>query len=217
MTIFLRLLAEEDKGAALLDVCSRQRAEGSAGHPLIFEVAPEAFDAVPGKPFAYWVSDAVRESFRQHPAFQSCGRTAASGGKTLDDFRFVRTTWERSDTSQEDWRGFAKGGSFSPFYADIHLYLGWGNDAESLKTYLVEYRASRGWSPNWTAELHSNDYYFRPGLSWPARTNGLSFRVIPAGCIFGHKGPAAFVIEDDPNELLALACLLNSSAFGLLV
>jgi len=40
---------------------------------------------------------------------------------------------------------------------------------------------------------------------------------MPAGCIFADKGPAAFVAEDDPDELLALACLLNSNAFGLLV
>jgi hypothetical protein len=42
-------------------------------------------------------------------------------------------------------------------------------------------------------------------------------RVMPAGCIFADKGPAAFVAGDDPGELLALCALLNSSAFGLLV
>ncbi len=90
MTIFLRLLAEEDKGAALLDVCSRQRAEGSAGHPLIFEVAPEAFDAVPGKPFAYWVSDAVRNVFVDMPSLQNDNRVAVIGASTKDDGRFLR-------------------------------------------------------------------------------------------------------------------------------
>ncbi|MCK2088617.1 BREX-1 system adenine-specific DNA-methyltransferase PglX [Thauera aromatica] len=45
----------------------------------------------------------------------------------------------------------------------------------------------------------------------------MSFRVMPTGCIFADKGPAAFVENDDPDELLALVCLLNSKAFGLLV
>lgn len=40
---------------------------------------------------------------------------------------------------------------------------------------------------------------------------------MPAGGVFGHKGPAAFVENDDPDELLALVCLLNSEAFGMLV
>lgn len=40
---------------------------------------------------------------------------------------------------------------------------------------------------------------------------------MPSGCIFADKGPAAFVEDDAPDELLALVCLLNSRAFGLLV
>ena len=59
MSVFLRLLNERDKAAALLEVCSQQRAAGADAR--IFEVPPQAFDAVPGKPFAYWVSEAVRE------------------------------------------------------------------------------------------------------------------------------------------------------------
>jgi len=45
----------------------------------------------------------------------------------------------------------------------------------------------------------------------------MSFRVLPSGCIFANKGPAAFVANDDPMSLLALSALLNSKAFGLLV
>ena len=60
-------------------------------------------------------------------------------------------------------------------------------------------------------------FFFRPGLTWPSRTNGLSFRVLPAGCIFGHKGPAAFVENDVEIELLALCAILNSRPFGYLV
>lgn len=215
MTQFLRLLAEDDKAQALLETCTRLRA--GEPEPRHFEVAPSAFDAVPGKPFAYWVSEAVRETFRKCPAFQACGRTAASGGKTLDDFRFIRATWELS-VQWDEWRGFAKGGKFAPFYADIHLYLSWHDGAKALKAYLIDYRESRGWSPNWTAELHSNELYFRPGLTWPRRTtSGLSMRAMPAGCIFADKGPAAFVANDDPEELLALLALTNSRAFALLV
>jgi len=40
---------------------------------------------------------------------------------------------------------------------------------------------------------------------------------MPAGCIFADKGPAAFVTNNDPDELLALLVLTNSRAFALLV
>jgi hypothetical protein len=71
MTTFLRLLSESDKAAALQEVCYRARSDGA--DPRLFEVAPEAFDAVPGKPFAYWVSEAVRETFRACSAFKAEG------------------------------------------------------------------------------------------------------------------------------------------------
>ena len=66
--------------------------------------------------------------------------------------------------------------------------------------------------------IRNPDYYLRPGLTWPLRSQrGFGMRIMPAGCIFGHKGPAAFVGEDDSTELLALLALANSSVFGLLV
>lgn len=95
--------------------------------------------------------------------------------------------------------------------------LDWRNDARALKAYLIDYRSTRGWSPNWTAELHGSEHYFRPGLTWPRRTGGLSFRALPAGCIFGDKGPAAFVAGDVPQDILALSAMLNSRAFAYLV
>ncbi|HQP89323.1 MAG TPA: hypothetical protein PLL76_23975, partial [Thermoanaerobaculia bacterium] len=86
-----------------------------------------------------------------------------------------------------------------------------------MKSYLVDYRESRGWSPNWTAELHGSEAYFRPGLTWPRRTSGLSFRAMPRGCIFGDKGPGAFVEGDESDTLLALLAVLNSRPFGSLM
>src|SRR5438045_1833349 len=64
----------------------------------------------------------------------------------------------------------------------------------------------------------SFEFYFRPGLTWPWRTqSGLALRVMPAGCIFADKGPAAFVQHDNGEELLALLATVNSSSFRSLV
>lgn len=78
MTTFLRLLAEEDKAEVLRAVGSGQWAEG--GDPRVFEVAPESFDAVPEKPFAYWVSDSVRQTFAELDPYEIAGRLARPQG-----------------------------------------------------------------------------------------------------------------------------------------
>ena len=215
MSQFLRLLTESDKAAALQRVCARLR-EG-ASDARAYTVPPEAFDAVPGKPFAYWVSEAVRETFSSLASFESEGRTARVGLQTSDDFRFVRAWWEISGqwpvASGQRWFPFAKGGAYSPIYVDLHLVLNWYSDGLEMKAWADPLYGNSGWS----RIIKSTDFYLRPGLTWPRRTNGLSFRVMPQGCIFADKGPAAFVADDAPDALLALCALVNSQAFNLLV
>lgn len=213
-TLFLQLLESEDKAADLSAAIARRPGGPSRGR---FEVDPRSFSVIPRSPFAYWVSDRVRDLYAALPKLEAPGRQAVSGGKTLDDFRWIRTHWETALVRNSPWVGFAKGGTFSPFYADVYLQLDWHDNARSLKVYLVSYRSARGWSPNWTAELHGSSYYLRPGLTWPRRTDGLSVRAMPAGCVFGDKGPGAFVDRDQRNPLLSLAALMNSQAFGSLV
>ena len=109
-----------------------------------------------------------------------------------------------------EWRAFAKGGMFSPFYADIHLVVDW----EPRRSTFLGFFGRPGRE---IERPESVGFFFRPGLTWPSRTNGLSFRVLPAGCVFGHKGPAAFVENDLELELLELCAILNSRPFGYLL
>lgn len=212
MTVFLRLMAEQAKASSLLECCATLRADGA--DPRVFQVEHDSFLAVPGAPFAYWVSEAVRQVFTLFPPFAGDGRVAQHGGSTKDDFRFLRLWWE--DTAQSNtWTLFAKGGAFSPYYADVYLLVNWKNDATELEAALLKKYPYLGETANWV--LHRECNYRRPGLTWPRRTNGLSFRALPRGCIFADKGPAAFVEDDNPEILLALCSLTNSRPFGLLV
>ncbi|MBZ9746806.1 BREX-1 system adenine-specific DNA-methyltransferase PglX [Mesorhizobium sp. CO1-1-7] len=211
MTTFLRLLADKDKGSNLLASCTALRA--NADEARVFQVAPESFRTVPGAPFAYWVSEAVREVFERLPALECDKRTARQGLATADDFRFVRAAWE-VEGSHEGWWGFAKGGAFSPYYSDIYLVANWSDDGKEMKAWADPLYGNSGWS----RILKSTDCYARPGLTWPRRTQGgLSLRAMPRGCIFADKGPAAFVANDAPDALLALLAMVNSQAFRLLV
>ena len=202
--LFIRMLDQKDKAMALARVCTHLR-EGEPD-PRAFIVDPEEFRQVPGAPFAYWVSAEVRGTFQRLPAFESERRTVKQGLATADDFRFVRAAWEMPDSGLgKKWFGFAKGGAYSPFYADVHLVVNWNVDGIEL----VAFSGSVIRNPN---------YYLRPGLTWPRRTtSGLSMRVMPTGYIFADKGPAAFVADDAPEALLALLALTTSTAFQSLV
>lgn len=216
MTTFLRLLADKDKANNLLASCTALRA-GDAD-TRVFQLAPESFRGVPGAPFAYWVSEAVRETFKRLPAFESEGRRACFGLSTKDDTSFLRLHWEVSqDKIGEIWVPFVKGGAFSPFYAAPYLLIDWGADGKRLKAFADHRTRQIFGTASWSRWINNWGEYHRPGLTWPRRTNGLSFRVMPQGCIFADKGPAAFVADDAPDALLALCALVNSQAFNLLV
>jgi hypothetical protein len=141
-TIFIRLLANEDKGRALADtVCNFVRGQAN---PLAYATNPQSLSQVPGSPFAYWVDDRIRQLFKFLRPFEGDGRAVRQGLATADDFRFVRTWWEvpaarivsgtNETTAMEfhqqtfqgrRWVSFAKGGEYSPYYLDVHLLVNW--------------------------------------------------------------------------------------------
>lgn len=207
-TVFLRALKADDK-AAVLRAAIREPDAAHAGWR--FDVNPTSFAAVPRSPFAYWVSDRLRRLFTELPALEAENRAARQGGVTGDDFRWLRLWMEATSTGRRGrYVPIAKGGTFSPFYADLLLQAWWDPERDTFWAFTgLPHRPSM--------KPASFDFYFRPGLTWPLRTNGLSLRAMAAGSIFGHKGPATFVENDDSDDLLALAAVLNSSAFALLV
>jgi hypothetical protein len=220
---FFRLLHEDDKGEALADAVNKLYAGQPDPHRR-HTANPSSFGQIPGSPHAYWVSARVRGVFSENSSFENDARTARQGLATADDFRFLRLWWEpipsfilgpnSSDQSLSseysswreqtfngrNWVHLAKGGAFSKFYSDLYLLMNWAEDGAEL----------RGFQ---RAVIRNPNHYFRPGLTWPRRTSGLSFRVLPTGCAFADKGPSIFVEDDNPSILFALSALLNSQAF----
>src|SRR5205814_7421429 len=90
--IWFRLLKESDKGSAL-ESSVQALAKGSAG-VLMGAVSPGKFKDVPGSPFAYWISDKVRQLFVTLEPVESNGREVRIGPSTGDDTRYVRLAWE---------------------------------------------------------------------------------------------------------------------------
>jgi hypothetical protein len=189
---------------------------------------PSSFLQIPKAPFAYWVSERIRGLFSKLEPLEESGRDVQSGASTMDDFRFLRLAWEtapdRKACSREDtnngkrWVTLAKGGAFSRYYIDWELVLDWEHDGRCLKAHVSEYRGQKGWGYHWAAAINGHSEYFRPGLTWPRRTQGgLSVRTLPRGSVFGDKGPVIFAPNNDKRTLWALLAVTNSLPFRGLV
>ena len=214
MTIFLSMLNEPDKASALLSGSVLYR-EGKIGTST-FIVDPREFTKIPGMPFAYWVSNSVRNLFANLPPLEGNGITAKQGLSTADDKRFVRAAWEVDGNQSKKWPLFAKGGTYSPFYSDIHLVVNWDKNGAEIKNGIcTRYPYLKG---NWEFVAKNTEYYRRPGLTWPRRTQiGLGMRIMPLGCVFADKGPAIFTDENSADDLLSLLAITTSSPFKSLV
>jgi hypothetical protein len=203
-TVFLRVLEESNKEAALLTAI-RQPAAVHGNQR--FEVEIASLSSVPGSPFAYWVSERLRKLFTEMPPLEGERRTAKQGVGTGDDYRFVRTWWEApADRVSQRWVPFAKGGAFSRFYADVHLVVNWDDGGREMYAFNGIPFGGSG------APMRNPTYYFRPGLTWSDRTTRLfSSRIWPRGGVFSVKGSAGFF----PGEEFFALGLLNSLAFNL--
>lgn len=218
MTMFIRLLeaAVDEKAAGLKSAVEALRQDATSPrnpHRVVFESEPAQFSDVPGSPFAYWVSEGVRGLFVELDRFEADGRTVKQGLATADDFRFVRAGWEVAPEKMgKRWFPFAKGGTYSPYYADVFLCVNWADDGAEISNFF------KPASERIASRPQNTEYYFRPGLTWPRRTqSGFGIRAMPAECVFADKGPAAFVKGDSPEQLLALLAVTTSSAFCYLV
>jgi len=212
-TIFLRALEAEDKASAL---CAAINSPEAARGRQRFEVDHESFAYISRSPFSYWVTPKALNCFKCFPLFESDGRIARITNPLGDNLRFVRAWWERDyrnltcDHNDEKWVPLCKGGAFSPFYYDPHLIVRWSFRRSTYVGFIgTEHRPLE--------KPACVEHFFNAGITWPVRTGGLSFRIMPAGCIFASKGPAAFDYSGGPQSLLALTALVNSRVFVALV
>ncbi len=204
MTIFLRLLADQDKASALQASCASLRSNSPDARA--FQVPPKSFRTVPGAPFAYWVSDAVRGIFKKFEPFESEGRSARQGLATANDARFLRCWWEvnlHHETYVNEWPSFAKGGVCSLFYGEISLVIKWAGSGRELKESVIIQYGNAG------KRVYNEGYYFRPAITWPLRTSRFSPQLLPGGSIFSVRGYTAHT----PRQEMSSLALFASHAF----
>lgn len=210
--LFFRLLTIEDKANSLCTSISSIR-EGQLAPSLTFAVSPNIFGRVSGSPFAYWAIPRIFQLFETLEPLEAEGRVARRTNGTTDDQRWIRAWWEVDPAKvgrTKGWVPHAKGGAYSPYYSDLHLLIAWDDSGQTYPGYQgTEHRPD--------LRPASLTYFFRPGATWPRRTNGLSFRALPAASIFGDKGPAVFSNTDAEEELAFILGVANSRLFKYMV
>lgn len=198
MTTFIDLRAEADKAAAL-----RPSADSFLSNKR--EIDPERFLSLPGAPFAYRATDKVLECFQSLETIETLGFEALGGLKTQGDFRFLRLGWEADPSKDKIWVPLCKGGEFSVGYQDVHLRVRWDKNGLQLREYYAHISEGQGWG----GFARNERRYFDPGITWSRRPHKKgSFRILPAGIIFGSDGPAVFC-----EDYVSLCAIMNSSPF----
>ena len=200
--VCVRVVGDDDKGNAL---------EGAIRNPTdrrVFIANPAHFAELPGRPFAYWAPNSLRRVFRDYGLFEAENRRVRQGGVTGNDTKFLRGWWEVApkDAGPGDvqWVPYAKGGRFSPFFADIPMLVRWHFSRYTFFSFTgLPHRPSE--------KPSSADSYFSKGLTWPLRAHHFAPVPLPGNSVFSIRGYA--ILCDDECELLPLLAVGNSSIF----
>ncbi len=192
---YLDLRLVQDKAGALRAAI---QADKFSEHELT------TFDALPNRPLAFHASKSVLDLWHEGQVLEPSVATVRTGGKTFDNFRYVRAWWELTDDAiDRGWVWYEKGGEYQPYFAPTRLLLNWKNDGAELREYGER-------SGRLAQVMQSSGSWTLPGLCYPRMSSiGFSARTMPAGEIFADTSIA--VIPNVLNDSTGLLGVMNST------
>ncbi len=192
-------------------------------NPRLCSKVLQNIEKIPGRPIAYWLSDAFLRIFDDAIVLKEIGDTR-QGMATSDNGRFLRLWHEvghsrigfglaNSNVSRSrgsKWIPYNKGGDFRKWWGNQNFVVNWENEGAELLDY------ARGLYGSPTRTIKSMSEYFKPSVSWSKVSSGaLAVRYYPTGFIFDVAGCSVFSDSED-NRRLVLAFLNTSLAKALL-
>ncbi|WP_150288341.1 BREX-1 system adenine-specific DNA-methyltransferase PglX [Rhabdaerophilum calidifontis] len=204
--------------------CVRYYETDDNGVPLEFPpnnerlsmVSSKDFEKIPGSPIAYWVSEALRETFPRSTLLGDfCDfRIGMATGKNEWHVRqwqevsckraeFGAASREAAKASGRKWFPYAKGGEFRKWAGNEESLVNWENDGSLLQN-TKHPTSDRIWAHNFNL---SN--IFQPAICWTVVTTGRNgFRLHSDGFIF--DAAAGLCQPKTDVEIEYLLGLLNS-------
>ena len=184
--------------------------------------------SIPGKAFAYWISDETAFIFENAPQLKEFAEPRA-GLQTGENDTFLRL-WEEIPyetmgfncrnakeciESGKKWFPYSKGGAYRRWFGNFDYVVDWYNDGENIKKDKID-KLKRGLIFASNSKPKNVQYYFREGITW-STLSGADFAArwhIP-GALFDIKGSTCFF---DTAELEKYTLgLMNSKVFNMLL
>jgi type II restriction/modification system DNA methylase subunit YeeA len=186
-----------------------------------YQCSPDEFRKIPGSPFAYWASDAVRSVFERARPFREFGEPRM-GMATGNNDKYLRLWFEvnhhrigfgcrdrnEARETRKKWFPYNKGGDYRLWYGNNEYVVNWENDGVELQT--TKHSSGRIWAHNFNL-----DYIFKPSITWTATSSSyFGVRLGDEGSLFDCKGSSAFIQSED---LLLMLGLLTSNVTAALM
>ncbi len=175
------------------------------------------FARIPGKPIAYWASEAMRVAFEKSANLIDLS-TITYGMFSCDHNRFLRLWFEISfskihhpsnppvsDQLRRRFCLYNKGGSYRKWAGNCIHVVDFAENGDVIRRFRKECDQSYS--------LPGEAWFFKEGVTWSDVTiSAFSARLMPSEHVFDKCAPAAF-FADRRNAMLALG-LLNSHVMG---
>ena len=159
------------------------------------------FDAIPGSPILYQLSDTAVESFGKSVTVSELGGFKR-GTSTADNNRFLRNWFEVSNSARNTkWRPYNKGGEWRRWYGNQQFTVNWGTSGDELKSFKGAY-------------VRNTQHAFKPAISYSSLTSGApSFRFYEDHL---HDQAGNFMPHEAKKDAFATLASLNSK-FGIFI
>lgn len=176
-----------------------------------FETVQSNFNKIPGKPFAYWISDNMLKVFTVGKSLGSV-IPIKQGIATADNDAFLRQWFEvdlfkekldsknvdEAKNSRVKWFPYNKGGAFRKWYGNNDYIVNWENDGYEIKNFKDKNGKLRSRPQNL-------DYCFKKSITWSLISSGsIAFRAKPYGHIFDIAGMSCFPNSNEYGYILGL-------------
>ena len=190
--------------------------------PNVYRVTQRRFDAIPGSPWVYWVSDNIRDLFESLPKLGDVAEPRV-GLQTVDNARFLRYWWEvgpirigfgcrsrdEAQRSGKRWFPYMKGGTYRKWFGNQEHVVNWYRDGQEIRSFYKP-------GGRLASRPQNTDFYFREGVTWTdLGASGFSARISPGGFVYDVSGSCAF--PTTAGEVFALLAVMNADSTGYLL
>jgi type II restriction/modification system DNA methylase subunit YeeA len=180
---------------------------------------------IEGYPIAYWISDRVRDVFREATPLGHVAEIR-QGLATGENDLFVRQWFETSlskigfdcptgDAAKESdkkWFPYNKGGGHRKWYGNNEFVVNWWNDGQDIRSDKLE-KLAKGKCLLSNSKPKNTEHYFREGITYGLiSTTGFTARRVYGGAVFDVGGSMVFP-NFEIDRLQGFLCSTLSTPF----